>query len=63
MTRKEFRIRALQQGLFIWEVAQAAGVAVYTLNRWLKETPISDEHQTQIDAAFDKLRNEKQVGA
>ena len=63
MTKAEFRIKAIQQGLFGWEIAKALGVSVPTLTRWLREEPLHHEHEQRILAAFETLKQDQRKAA
>ena len=49
MSGKEFRERVKEQGVFLWQVALAAGISEPTIIRWLREDLTPEREQTLLD--------------
>lgn len=61
MTGQEVRELLRQKRIYQWEVARALAVSEFTLVRWLRNGPLSEERAQAIRGAIERLeRPEKQ---
>ncbi|MBO6270140.1 MAG: hypothetical protein J6N19_13510 [Clostridium sp.] len=49
MNGKEFKEKAKEHGVFLWQVALAAGISEPTIIRWLREDLTPEREQTLLD--------------
>ena len=59
MTKREFRSKVVQSGLFSWQVAEKMGVSVDTLMRW-QRGGFDGEREQLVLAAIEELKQEQE---
>ena len=62
MTKREFRSKVVQSGLFSWQVAEKMGVSVDTLMRW-QRGGFDGEREQLVLAAIEELKQEQEQAA
>lgn len=55
MNGEDVRATLKERRIFQWELARALGISEFTLVRWLRNGPMSEERAKAVQEAIEKL--------
>lgn len=58
MTGQEIKAEARRAGIYLWQIAKAAGISEPTLTRWLRDE-LTPEHERRLNEAIKQLEGDQ----